>query len=222
MTALFDDTLPSPTPATSGGGAVATYISLFMILFVFFIVLFSIASQQRARSLAVLGSLDAAFGHVPGAIGLIPAPRADANGEDTATIQFVADIDSGLADIVRGSHPAGPARPGTILNLELPPETFFEPGTPALKSAALPALNRLAVILQRHRGGARFGVNLAATTAPSPAADRALARARVSVLAAHLFAQGCPAEAVTVAVMEGTNTSIRLDFLASTGDETDN
>ena len=221
MTALTDDTLPSPTPA-SGGGAVATYISLFMILFVFFIVLFSIASQQRARSVAVLTSLDAAFGHVPRAIGLIPAPRGDAGPEDPATLPFIADLNAGLTDLVQGTHPAASPRPGTILNLELPPETFFEPGTPALKPAALPALKRLAVLLQRHRGGARFSVNVAATTASAPAADRALARARVSVLAASLFAQGCPAEAVTVAVAAGTIATIRLDFLASAGDETDN
>ena len=222
MTTLIDAPLPAPVPPAAGGGAVATYVSLFMILFVFFIVLFSIASQQRARSLAVLASLDAAFGHVPSAVGLIAAPRGDAILDDPATIQFVADIGTGLADILPGSHPAGTPRSGTILNLDLPPETLFEPGTPALKATALPALDRLAVILQRHRGGARFGVSLAATTAPSPAADRGLATARVTVLAAHLFARGCPADAVTVAVTAGANTSIRLDFLASTNDETDN
>jgi hypothetical protein len=222
MTVLIEDPLPTPTPASAGGGAIATYVSLFMILFVFFIVLFSIASQQRARSLAVLASLDAAFGHLPSAVGLIPAPRGDAILEDPTTIQFVADIGTSLAEILPGSHPAGPPRSGTVLNLDLPPETLFEPGTPALKPAALPALNRLAVILQRHRGGARFGVSLAATTAPAPAADRALATARVTALAAHLFARGCPADAVTVAVTAGANTSIRLDFLASTSDETDN
>ena len=221
MTALIDDALPTPPPqAAGGGGAVATYVSLFMILFVFFIVLFSIASQQRARSLAVLAGLDAAFGHFPTAVGLIPAPRGDALPEDPATLQFVADIGTSLADILPGSHPAGPPRSGTVLNLELPPESLFEPGTPALKAAALPALDRLAVILQRHRSGARFGISLAATTAP--AADRALATARVTTLAAHLFARGCPADAVTIAVTESANTSIRLDFLASTSDETDN
>lgn len=223
MTALIDDPLPTPPPPVAGGGgAVATYVSLFMILFVFFIVLFSIASQQRARSLAVLAGLDAAFGHLPSAVGLLPAPRGDAILEDPATIQFVADIGTSLADILPGNHPAETPLPGTILNLDLPPEALFEPGTAALKPAALPALNRLAVILQRHRGGARFGVGLAATTAPAPAADRVLATARVTALAAHLFARGCPADAVTVAVAEGSKTSIRLDFLASTSDGTDN
>ncbi len=223
MTALIDDPLPTPPPPMSGGGgAVATYVSLFMILFVFFIVLFSIAAQQRARSLAVLAGLDAAFGHMPSAVGLLPTPHGDAILDDQATIQFVADIGASLGDILPGSHPAGAPRPGTILNLDLPPEALFEPGTPALKPAALPALNRLAVILQRHRGGARFGVDLAATTAPAPATDRALATARVTALAAYLFAQGCPADAVTVAVAEGAKTSIQLDFLASTSDETDN
>lgn len=223
MTALFDEPPPPPAPpAAGGGGAVATYVSLFLILFVFFIVLFSIAAQQRARSLAVLASLDAAFGHLPSAIGLVPAPRGDAILEDPATAQFIADIGTSLAEIIPGNHPATTPRAGTVLNLELPPETLFEPGTPALKPAALPALERLAVILQRHRGGVRFAVGLAATTAPGPAADRLLATARITALAAHLFARGCPADAVTVAVTEGAHTAIRLDFLATTSDQTDN
>lgn len=220
VTMTTDDLLPPPPPAASGGGAVATYVSLFMILFVFFIVLFSIAAQQRARSLAVLAGLDAAFGHLPSAVGLIPPPRGDGAVEDPATSQFIADVGSSLAGILPGSHAATPPRPGTILNLDLPPEALFAPGTPALQPAALPALDRLAVILQRHRGGARFGIALAATSATE--GDRALARTRMAALAAHLYARGCPAEAVTIAITDGAANAIRLDFLASADDGTDN
>ncbi len=59
-------------PPSPGGASIATYVSLFLILFVFFIVLFSLARVQHERAHAVMASLDDAFGHLPSSLGLLP------------------------------------------------------------------------------------------------------------------------------------------------------
>lgn len=200
--------VPAPRP---GGGAVATYVSLFLILFVFFIVLFSIASIERAREAAMLASLDAAFDHMPSAVGLIPAAR-DETPPDPASAQFIQDAKATLAGVIRGSHAAAAPPPGTILSLVLSSGSVFEPDTADLRPAALPALTRLAVLMQRHRGESRYQIRVAAT---APATDQAashLARMRVEILAARLYAEGCPSEAVTVAVSHAADPLLRLDF----------
>ena len=70
---MDDDGLVPAQPAP-GGVAVATYVSLFLLLFVFFIVLVSISEVQRPRARAVLDSIDATFGHLPSTLGLIEPP----------------------------------------------------------------------------------------------------------------------------------------------------
>jgi outer membrane protein OmpA-like peptidoglycan-associated protein len=209
-----------PPPVVTSSGAVATYVSLFLILFVFFIVLFSIAAQDQARRRAVLDGLDNAFGHLPSALGAIAPTSGDSNPTDPATGRFVVDAEASLGALATRGHGAGPARPGTILNVSLPPEHLFVPGTPALQPAAVPVLQQLAVLLQRHPGGERFRVDVTANA--STPDDTALARARVAVIAARLYAEGCPADGVTVAVANAAWSGIRLDFVATPSDAADN
>ncbi len=61
-------------------GAISTLVSLFLLLLVFFIVLFSIAEVHRQRVQQVVPSIDLAFGRLPSRLGLLPqaAPVADA------------------------------------------------------------------------------------------------------------------------------------------------
>jgi hypothetical protein len=204
-----DGSIPvQPAPA---GAAVATYVSLFLLLFVFFIVLVSISEVQRPRARAVLDSIDAAFGHLPSSLGVIeptPVPRPE-TGDVEGFARDVSGLLTGFSPLAR----TGEVAPSdSFLEVVLPEDAVFERDSATPKTAVLPTLDRLALMMQK-----RSGVRLTwRATLPADAAmggpHERLAGQRAAAVVARLFAEGCPGEALAIAVEEGSGPAIRLDF----------
>jgi hypothetical protein len=192
-------------------GAVSTLISLFLLLLVFFIVLFSVARVHQQRVDQVVGSIDQAFGGLPSKLGLIrhPAPDAfEATPEGFALA--VSTLITGFAALEENGRPAPT---GSLFEIDLPPDQLFGASSPALLPAAAGSLDRLAVLLQQRRHGLYYRMTLRAVVPPG--ADTTLAANRVAGVAASLFAKGCPADALAVGFEAGPTALIRIDFASA-------
>ena len=207
-----------PVQPAPGGAAVATYVSLFLLLFVFFIVLVSISEVQRPRARAVIDSVDAAFGHLPSSLGLIepPAPPPPETSGVEGFARDVTGLLTGFAPLARTDL----AAPGdSFLEISLPETAVFDPGSAAPKTEVVPTLDRLALMLQHRAAGIRLTWRiLLPTDAPVAGPAERLAIQRAAAIAARLYAQGCPSDALSVAVERAAGSSQRLDF-AENGDE---
>jgi hypothetical protein len=211
----------------AGGTAIATYVSLFLILFVFFIVLFSSARVERDRVHAVLASLDGAFGHLPSDLGILPHADAPMRSDEG----FARELGQMLGQFGALGVSAVPNAEG-VLTVDVPMDRLFAPGSTEIVPAATPLLDRLAVILQQSHGaggdrGQRYRLTWQVATPPveppakapgtKPAGGKAsdnkaadagvlnetgaastLELARGAAFAAALFARGCPGDGVAI------------------------
>lgn len=209
-----------PAQPAPGGVAVATYVSLFLLLFVFFIVLVSISEVQRPRARAVLDSIDATFGHLPSTLGLIEptaAPRPE-TGDVEGFARDVSGLLTGFAPLAR----TGQAAPSdSFLEIALPEASVFEPGSATPKSEVLPTLDRLALLMQKRVPG--HGVRMTwrimlPADAPEGGVAERLAGQRAATVVARLYAEGCPGDALAIALDRGGGPALRLDFSAIEGD----
>lgn len=190
-------------------GAISTLVSLFLLLLVFFILLFSIGQVHQQRLDAVVISIDDAFGGLPSGLGLLtrPAPSgADATPE--GFVRAVGMLITGFSPLAESGRLA-PG--GTLLEIDLAPEQMFEPGTDHLQPQAAAILDRLAVLLQRRLPGQHYRLTLRAVLPPA-GADTDLAGARIAGFAAALFAKGCPADALAIGIEPGKTAALRMDF----------
>jgi len=189
-------------------GAISTLVSLFLLLLVFFIVLFSISQVHQQRLDALLTSIDYAFGRLPSGLGLITRP---APSDDDATpegfVRAIGMLVSGLSPLAESGHPA-PG--GTLLEIDLAPQQIFQGDGDTLRPAAAAILDRLAVLLQRRLAGRPYHLTLRAVTPTGT--DNGLAGARLAGFAAALFAKGCPPDALAIGLEPGRQEALRLDF----------
>ncbi|MDB5359968.1 MAG: hypothetical protein JWO51_1265 [Rhodospirillales bacterium] len=212
-----------PVQQASGGVAVATYVSLFLLLFVFFIVLVSISEVQRPRARAVIDSVDAAFGHLPSALGLIEAPPAP-RPETVSVESFARDVTGLLTGFAPLARTTLAASSDSFLEISLPEDSVFEPGSATLKAEVLPTLDRLSLILQHHASGPAIRMTwhaMLSTEAPQGGPAERLAGLRAATVAARLYVKGCPGGALAIAVERGSGPAFRLDFAVLNGDEPD-
>lgn len=197
-------------------GAISTLVSLFLLLLVFFIVLFSVASVQKNRAHDVLASLDRAFGHLPSSIGLLtqddPMPQ-----EDRSAKIFIDSV----SEILTGALPVSlsgdqDARGGTLLVVSLDPDSLFEAGAAKIADGHRAALDRLAVLLQRRATDAgRFHLTVKAIMpAKSVSGDAAegLMINRLGAFADLLYRRGCPPDGVSIMLDHGAGPVLRLEF----------
>jgi hypothetical protein len=189
-------------------GSVSTLISLFLLLLVFFIVLFSVARVHERRTDQVIGSIDQAFGGIPSKLGLVrhPAPDAiEASPEGFALA--VSTLITGFASLEENGRSA-PI--GSLFEIDLPPDQLFDASSANLLPVAAGSLDRLAVLLQQRHRGVFYRMTLRAITPPG--GDPALSADRVAGVAAILFAKGCPADALAIGVEAGSAALVRIDF----------
>jgi hypothetical protein len=189
-------------------GAISTLVSLFLLLLVFFIVLFSIARVHRERVNEVVASIDRAFGGWPTRFGMIqpegwlPVPGRAA---------IVGDLTRILGGIGRLGTAAGG---GAVAEFQLDPAGLFAGGSDdaVLSDASLTAIKPLVVRLTSGLGEqGRVIVILGARVRDAKA--ESLAKRRLAALAAALYESGWPADAERIDLAEGgaPGLSLRID-----------
>jgi hypothetical protein len=198
----------STTAAGRPLGAISTLVSLFLLLLVFFIVLFSISQVHQQRLDTVLTSIDDAFGRLPSGLGLITRPAP--SDEEATPEGFVRAVGTLLSRFSPLTESGRLAPGGTLLEIALAPKQMFKGDGNTLQPQAAAILDRLAVLLQRRLPGQHFRLTLRAVTPAG--ADTGLAGERLASFAAMLFAKGCPPDALAVGLEPGAAEAMRLDF----------
>lgn len=196
-------------------GAISTLVSLFLLLLVFFVMLFSIAQVHAQRVQAVVSSIDLAFGGLPSRLGLLPPapePEGEALNSPEGFARAVSALIKGMAPL-EASQARAPL--GSLLEIDLPPEQMFRKDGAALTPGAEAMVPRLALLLQ-HRPSRqqhyRLAFRLVVPDLAPGSPDAALALARAGTFAAALYAAGGPAEGLAIGLEHGEAAAIRLDF----------
>lgn len=214
------DTAPKPPPVAD---TVSIFLGLFLLLLAFFILLVSISTVEKVKSLRVIDSVAAAFATIlPSAVELRDHATKDANilsGE-----AFQAEITGIYASQVQVTK-VEVVTPGRLMRVVMPSDALFFQGEARLRDGQFPFIDRVIAALSGRPAGLRHELEF---VIGSPAgADRALAvgetleSRRAVTFVKGVLARGAPPDSVSVALKPGDPAEVTLWFHTRFTEEAD-
>lgn len=199
--------------ANPHNGSILLLLSLFLLLLVFFIVLNAHSVQTVQKVKAVAASLERTFP------SFVIDPRLRDGTEPVAsragTVFAVQRLD-GFGTLFATEIAVAKVEvvaPGQLLEVRLPADDLFVPGTMMLRPDRQGLIDRIADALRQSLQGERVELDallgIGPTAAPSQAPGPV---ARAGALARALIANGAPARNVTVGIERGEPGGVRLLF----------
>ncbi len=198
-------------PPRQGGGTVALFLSLYLVLLAFFILLVALSDGVSRKSREILDGLNAQF----------------ANAETGSPTRFVSDLGSVVSpaefmDRVSGVYEAAiPAArvkvlsPGRLMELDVHVDSLFDHDTEILRPAQRRAFAELVAALSSPPPGLRYVVEASFGVADPenlmPVADSRAMR-RAAIVARAFTEEGAPPGSVVAALEPGDPLQVRLIF----------
>ena len=203
---------PPGTPAAASGNAtILVYLSLFLLLLVFFIVLTAHSVPRDYRVRAALGSVERSFASSSEA-GSDGAPgHGDAAVIALAGLKRLGDLietDLAIAKIDQVGH-------GRLMVVTLPTDQLFEAGSAFVRRERMGLLDRIAREIGDH-GGVRFDMDVLVAIGDEPAGQgpRGDPVAQAAAMARALIADRAPPDALSVGLEPGPSGTVRFLFSA--------
>lgn len=208
------DTLPRPEPASAAGQTTALFLSLYVLVLAFFIVLVTISSPEKIKSRAVMDSLSSTFAS-------LLAPRTDLTaftsneGDLLAAQAFQEQIAAVFASPIRIAQ-VEVVQPGRLMRVVMASDSLFLPGTAELREAHIPLLDRIVASLSVTTPGLHYDMEFLIGSPPVdggmlPVAAT-LETARAGAFARAMTARGTPPNSVAVGLRPGDPRQIVLRF----------
>jgi hypothetical protein len=200
------------------GGAEAylpiqAFLSLYMVLLAFFILLTAMSHPEEARARQAMAGIKSAF----------QSDLLFGAGEDQATQHFIqlertfidqvgqfVDIDLKFAEVTR--------RNGRMIELTLPMDRIFADQATEPLDGSRSWIARLGAVLSGRPPGLRPELELLLPAVGAPGTDAMFEVRRIGALARRLAAAGVPPESMSVGVIAGRDNRVRVTFRASPPD----
>lgn len=211
---------PNTGHANPNNGSILLLLSLFLLLLVFFIVLNANSVQTAQKVKAVAASLERTFP------SFVIDPRLRDGTEQVASragtvfaVQRLEGIGTLFATAVAVAK-VEVVSPGRLLEVRLPADDLFVPGTMALRPDRQGLIDRIADALRQSRQGERMELDALLGIGPTGTPSQPPGPvARAGALARALIADGAPERNVTVGIERGEPGGVRLLFTLRWDDE---
>lgn len=208
---------PLDSLGASGAGrdrSVHIFVSLYLILIAFFMVLNAVSNQETARAAAVMDSVSSAFKkiHLPKVNVVDLLARSQLDSHSDVFYEEVEGLLAGLVDFP-GRYPS-PG--GNILKVELPAAVLFEGTEVHVRADQTRFINELADLLKREAANEQREVEFllgAPKAIMEQSADwQALFVRRAANIAMDLEDRGVDGQSVSTGIVGAETPFIRLTF----------
>jgi len=195
---------------------VVVFLSLYLLLLAFFVLLNSISQQVATRAEDAMGSVNSTFNRqLP--LDTVEQSNALHDSRFAGADSFYRRLRALFAETLPTAVLAWDDRAGA-LRATFPSEALFVPGQAVVRSSAAALMNGIADSLAATRPGVRFESELLIASGrvlpPHQARETTLALHRAGHYARDLRALGAPATAVLAGLGEGEPGTLRLSFYA--------
>jgi hypothetical protein len=209
-----------PAPAAD---TISIFLGLFLLLLAFFILLVSISTVEKVKSLRVMDSVAAAFATIlPTSVELRDEATKDANilsGE-----AFQAEITGIYATQVQVTK-VEVVTPGRLMRVVMPSDALFFPGEARLREGQFPFIDRMVAALSGRPAGMRheleFVIGNALQAERSLPVGETLESRRAVTFVKGVLARGAPPDSVSVGLMPGDPNEVTIWFHTRFTDEAD-
>ncbi|MBT6096684.1 MAG: hypothetical protein HOH04_17500 [Rhodospirillaceae bacterium] len=214
---------PSPGASTTGGGnTIAMFLSLFLLVLAFFIILVSISTIADVKSQAVRNSLSSTFRTVLSP-STDPTEFTSMDGDILAGQQFQETV-TGLFSTSLQVAKVEIVRPGKLMRIKLPVSAMFADGATEVRPVAVPVLDRVVAVLSSRPPGLRFDmefvIGTAFTEGTSLPVNQTLETGRAGNLAREMARRGVPPDSVAIGIRPGRTDQIIIWFFVRDEAET--
>lgn len=199
---------------SAGGSTIALFLSLFLLILAFFILLVTISTIEDVKSSAVKDSLSSAFKSiVPPSTS--PTEFTSKDGDFIAGQQFQEQIDGIFATALRVAK-VEVVQPGRLMRVKFPTNNLYVGETAEINSSAFALLDRIVAALSAPPPGLRFDMELVIGSPYSPntgmATEQTLEMARVGGFARVMTERGLPSGNVAIGLMPGDTEDVTIWF----------
>ena len=202
---------PGTPVAASGNATIIIYLSLFLLLLVFFIMLVAHSLPRDYRVRAVMSSVEHSFAQ--------PQSRATetAPGQGSAALVALTGLKrlGELFETELAIVKVEKSLPGRVLVAATETNELFEDGTSFVRRERIGLLDRIAREIGDH-SGVHYEVDFLIAIGPEPAGQPRFGDpvAQAAALGRALIADGAPPDAVSVGIEPGEAGSARFLFNA--------
>lgn len=215
------DSLARPEPASTAGHTTALFLSLYVLVLAFFIVLVTISSPEKVKSRAVMDSLTSTFAS-------LMAPSTDLTaftakeGDFLAAQAFQEQIAAVFSAPVRIAR-VEVVQPGRLMRVTMPADSLFRPETAEIRETQVPLLDRIVASLSVVTPGLHYDMEFLIGSVPASGGmlpvSETLETARAGVFARTMVGRGAPPGTVALGLRSGDPRQIVMRFFVRPRDE---
>lgn len=198
------------------------FLSLYLLVLAFFILLVSMSTPENIKSKAVMDSLNSTFASVrqPRTELTVFTSRA---GRFIGADEFQDRID-GLFAAALGVEKVEIVAPGRSMRVVMEADALFHSGAIEIREAQIPMIDRIIASLNGRPPGLRFDMEFiigsAVTAAGELPAGQTLPMARAGSFVREMLARGAPPDAISIG-LQGGGGKITMWFYVRATDEVD-
>lgn len=211
----MDDFPTSASPAYDGRqGTVVIFLSLFLMVLAFFIVLVAISTVEEVKSKAVMNSLSSTFTtYQP--TGAKPTDFTAKEGEVLGRPEFQEEITGVFATTLQVAK-VEIVKPGRLMRARMPADAIFYEGENRIKPHVLPFFDRIVAALGSRPPGIRFDMEFVIGAAgPENGAlpvRESLEMTRSGAFAREMISRGAPPDSVAIGLVPGDPGQVTMRF----------
>lgn len=216
------DTLQPATAGSSAGQTTSLFLSLYVLVLAFFIVLVTISSPEKVKSRAVMDSLTSTFASL-----MTPSTElttfSSKEGDFLAAQAFQEQVGNVFSTTIKVAK-VEIVQPGRLMRVVMPSDSLFQPGTTEIRDAQVPLLDRIVASLSVTTPGQHYDLEFVIGVPYGPnkslPAGETLETARAGVFARAMLARGVPPDSIAVALRPGDAGEVVMRFYVRPQDET--
>lgn len=210
---------PPAGPDRRGGvdraAVTAPFLSLYLLVLVFFIVLVSISAREDLKSTKVMNSVASTFAPDARSATLL-ADFPDAEGQEMAGHLFQKRIAKLVSERLRVAK-VTVVKPGELMQVSLPADSLFHSETADIREFQDSLLDRIVAELSSRPPGLSFELELEIGSRSAIGVGLPIGATlevnRAGAFARRMLALGAPPNAVSVALGPGDPREVKLTFL---------
>jgi hypothetical protein len=216
-------TAPQPGGSASGSpDSISLFLSLFLLVLAFFIVLVSISTLEDVKSQAVRNSLSSTFRSVLSP-STNPTEFTSKDGNFLGGQAFQEQITGIFATTLQVAK-VEIVRPGSLMQIKLPASAMFAEGETVIRPVTIPVLDRIVAVLSARPPGLRFDMEFVIGSPVSKDKELPVAQTleshRAGNLAREMAHRGVPPDSIAIGIQPGRTDQITIWFFVRDEAET--
>lgn len=208
------DPFQRPHPESAANSTTALFLSLYVLVLAFFIVLVSMSSLEKIKSRAVMDSLTSTFASLLAPSGELTAFTSK-EGDFLAAQAFQEQIAAVFSSPIRVAR-VEIVQPGRLMRVIMGSDSLFLPETAEIREAHIPLLDRIVASLSVTTPGLHYDMEFLIGSRPGPGGMLPIAEtlesARAGAFARAMSARGTPPDSIAVGLRPGDPREVVMRF----------